>query len=84
VERLAAMLVIERRATAARYMCTKCNLMFWGSKKRVKEHLRRIGNNVTGCVCVRCACVHVIFFNSKQWYSKTLKRLFFGNSIFHI
>jgi hypothetical protein len=49
VERLAAVIVIERRPTAARYMCTKCNLMFWGSKKRVKEHLRRQGNSVTGC-----------------------------------
>lgn len=50
IERLPAVIVIERRPTAARYMCTKCNLMFWGSKKRVKEHLRRQGNSVTGCV----------------------------------
>ena len=56
VERLASVLVIERRSTAARYMCTKCSLMFWGSKKRIKEHLRGQGNSVTGCVCV-CVCV---------------------------
>jgi len=58
VERLASVLVIERRSTAARYMCTKCSLMFWGSKKRIKEHLRGQGNSVTGCVCV-CVCVCV-------------------------
>ena len=49
VERLPAVMVIERRATAARYMCAKCHLMFWGSKKRIKEHLRRQGTSVTGC-----------------------------------
>jgi len=49
VERLQSMVVIERRCTGARYMCTKCHLMFWGSKKRIKEHLRRIGTSVTGC-----------------------------------
>jgi hypothetical protein len=39
VESLASILVIERKETASRYLCVKCKCMFWGSKKRVIEHL---------------------------------------------
>jgi hypothetical protein len=39
IESLSSILVIERKETASRYLCVKCKYMFWGSKKRVKEHL---------------------------------------------
>ncbi len=41
VEALESILVIERRENAVRYLCRKCHIMFWGSKQRVKEHLRQ-------------------------------------------
>jgi len=39
VEMLSSILVVERKETASRFLCCKCHYMFWGSKKRVKEHL---------------------------------------------
>ena len=41
VEALESILVIERRDNAVRYLCRKCHATFWGSKQRVKEHLRQ-------------------------------------------
>jgi hypothetical protein len=46
VESLASLLVIERSATAVRYLCAKCKHMFWGSPKRAKEHLLAFLNRV--------------------------------------
>jgi hypothetical protein len=40
IERMPCVYVVERRAPTSRYLCIKCNFMYWGSKKRVKEHLR--------------------------------------------
>ena len=34
--------MIERKDTASRFLCLKCHYMFWGSKKRVKEHLMSV------------------------------------------
>ena len=49
IERMPCVYVVERRATTSRYLCTKCNFMYWGSKKRVKEHLRDQAGDVKGC-----------------------------------
>jgi hypothetical protein len=49
IERMPAVYVVERRATTSRYLCTKCKFMYWGSKKRVKEHLRDQAGDVKGC-----------------------------------
>ena len=38
--------MIERSATAVRYLCAKCKHMFWGSPKRAKEHLLAFLNRV--------------------------------------
>ena len=50
MERLASMLVIERRsASSARFYCLKCQTTFFGSKKRIREHLRGEGRDVKAC-----------------------------------
>jgi hypothetical protein len=49
VEKLTCILVIERKSTSARYFCLKCNSTFFGSKKRIKEHLRGEGKDVKHC-----------------------------------
>ena len=55
MERLASMLVIERRSAkagssaAARFYCLKCQTTFFGSKKRIREHLRGEGRDVKAC-----------------------------------
>jgi hypothetical protein len=41
IEALERILVVERRDNATRYLCKVCHAMFWGSKKRVKEHMRQ-------------------------------------------
>jgi len=45
VETLPTILVVERKDTASRFLCLKCNYLFWGSKKRVKEHLISVGQD---------------------------------------
>ena len=49
VERLGCVLVLDRRSNSSRYCCTKCGLTFVGTKKRVKEHLRRIKRDIKPC-----------------------------------
>lgn len=49
IERMPCVYVVERRATTSRYLCIKCNFMYWGSKKRIKEHLRDQAGDVKGC-----------------------------------
>lgn len=40
----------QRRDHAVRYLCKKCLYMFWGSKKRVKAHMRMQGSAIRGCI----------------------------------
>jgi hypothetical protein len=41
VESLPNILVVDRKPNSCRYLCKKCHFIFWGSKQRVKEHLRQ-------------------------------------------
>ena len=38
-----------RKNHNSRYCCTKCGLFFFGTKKRVKEHIRRISRDIEPC-----------------------------------
>ena len=49
IETLACILVVERRDNAVRFLCRKCLYMFWGSKKRAKEHLRMQATVIRSC-----------------------------------
>ena len=53
VESLSSILVIERTPTAVRYLCVKCKHIFWGSRKRAKEHLLFVNLESVGSSWVR-------------------------------
>ena len=66
VEALGSVLVVERRETASRYLCSKCKYLFWGSKKRVKEHLLNAGQGSRANANIR-GCLKPMTAQEKRW-----------------